>query len=123
MPEAEISLNVMVEGDDPGHSIFDITVPLQSRFTQVLKIIQKEYRDLQQISLYGLELYRVNMRPEQSRDIKISDEAILPSLRLVSSEWPSQSDADPQLIHIIVRPRTRQVTSTNRTDTPPSAEK
>ncbi|CAE6465106.1 unnamed protein product [Rhizoctonia solani] len=120
--EAEITLNVLVEGDDPRRNIFNITVPLQSRFNQVLKIIQKEYWGLHQISLYGLDLYRANLHPEQARHIQLTDEAILLCLESVASEWPSQSDADPRLVHIVVQPRSRQVTNTSRADTPPSAE-
>ncbi|KAL5634282.1 hypothetical protein ACGC1H_006180 [Rhizoctonia solani] len=116
----KITLNILVEGDDPDLKMLIITVPLQDDFYDVGDIIQGEYWRDQGLSIYGLSLYRANVPFEQARHMQISDEAFLPANRTVASEWPSRLDVDEDLLHIIVRPESRQVTNTHWAVTTPS---
>lgn len=102
-PDSKIELNILVEGDDPFKRAFEITVSLRDKFCNVSSIIQEAYRKSEQISIYGLELYKANVSCEQAGEAKLSDETLLHAIRRVASEWPSGPDVDEDLIHIIVR--------------------
>ncbi|CAE6501782.1 unnamed protein product [Rhizoctonia solani] len=118
----KITLNVLIEDDDVHEQMFNVTVSLQGIFYDIHPTIQEVYWKRQQISIYGLRLYLGNAPFEQVGNFQLSDEAYLSGVRSVESVWPSGSDVDKRLVHIIVRPRSKQVTKTQRTTTPPTAK-
>ncbi|KAL5631181.1 hypothetical protein ACGC1H_006876 [Rhizoctonia solani] len=120
--EDKITLNVVLEGDDIDTQLFEITVPLRSKFTRVVDAIQEVYWTKQQISIYGLILYKANVPFEQFRHAQLSAETLIRLATRVVSEWPSRLDFDEDLLHIIVRPRSRQLTNTHKTVAPPSPQ-
>ncbi|CAE6389813.1 unnamed protein product [Rhizoctonia solani] len=120
--EDEIRLIVVVEGDDPHKKMFKIAVHLQDDFFDVGIAIQELYWKIRQISIYDLSLYRGNVPFEQVEHVELSDEILLLPSRLVASEWPSESDVDRRLVHIIVRAESRQITNTHKVIAPPSAK-
>ncbi|KAL5637495.1 hypothetical protein ACGC1H_004046 [Rhizoctonia solani] len=122
IPEDKIILIVVVEGDDPHKKMFKITVHLQDDFFDVGIVIQEVYWKIRQISIYDLSLYRGNVPFEQVGHVQLSDEILLLPSRLVASEWPSGSDVDRRLVHIIVRAESRQITNTHKVIAPPSAK-
>ncbi|CAE6450431.1 unnamed protein product [Rhizoctonia solani] len=103
-PEDEITLNVVVEGDDIRTKLFEITVHLRDKFARVRDVIQQVYWAKRQISIYDLTLYKANLPFEQSQHAQLSDETLLWLTRRVALEWPSRLDVDEDLLHIIVRP-------------------
>ncbi|EUC55671.1 hypothetical protein RSOL_126960, partial [Rhizoctonia solani AG-3 Rhs1AP] len=118
-PGGEIKLKILVEGDDPDFQVFTITVHFQDDFCDVRPLIQKAYWESEQISIYGLRLYKANLSSEQIEHAQLSSETLLRANELVASEWPSSSKIDKALIHIIVRPTSRQITNTHKAITPP----
>ncbi|EUC66950.1 kinase domain protein, putative [Rhizoctonia solani AG-3 Rhs1AP] len=102
--------------------MFNITVSLQDEFDDVGDVIQEVYWKKHQVSIYGLELFKANVLPEQAGNYQFSDETYLYPGTTVASEWPSRLDVDKRLVHIIVRPTSRQVTNTHRAVTPPSPQ-
>lgn len=101
----EITLNVVIEDDDPNRRAIEITVPLRVKFTKVASVIREVYWVEHTTSISSLELYKANIPPEQVEHAQLLDEAFLPLMKRVASEWPSSSDVDDDLIHIIVRPK------------------
>ncbi|KEP48695.1 putative kinase domain protein [Rhizoctonia solani 123E] len=117
--EDKITLNILVEGDDPALKMLIVTVPLQNQFLHVRPIIQKAYWESEQISIYGLRLYRSNLPFKQAEHAQLSNETLLHVNKRVASEWPSSSSVNEDMIHIIVRPTSRQITNTHKAITPP----
>ncbi|CAE6407480.1 unnamed protein product [Rhizoctonia solani] len=121
-PGGEIKLKVLVEGDNPDFQVFTITVQLQDDFCDVRPVIQKAYWESEQISIYGLRLYKANLPSKQIEHAQLSNETLLRANELVASEWPSSLNVDKALIHIVVRPTSRQVTDAHRSITPLSPQ-
>ncbi|CAE7198180.1 unnamed protein product [Rhizoctonia solani] len=122
VPEDKITLSVLVEGDNVYKNLFVITVSSHDMFVDIRGVIQKAYSEREQTSIYGLDFYRANVPFNQVENFQLSDEAFLPVVETVGSVWPSRFDVDRRLVHIIVRPKSKQVTQTCRAVAPPAAE-
>ncbi|CAE6457463.1 unnamed protein product, partial [Rhizoctonia solani] len=121
VPEDKITLNVLVEGYNVYKNVFFITVSSHDMFFYIRGVIQKAYWESEQTSIYGLDFYRANVPFDQVENFQLSDEAFLPAVETVGSVWPSRFDVDQCMVHIIVRPKSRQGTQTHRAVTPPTA--
>ncbi|EUC55067.1 hypothetical protein RSOL_088330, partial [Rhizoctonia solani AG-3 Rhs1AP] len=83
-PGGEIKLKVLVEGDNPDFQVFTITVQLQDDFCDVRPVIQKAYWESEQISIYGLRLYKANLPSKQIEHAQLSNETLLRANELVA---------------------------------------
>ncbi|KAH7337234.1 hypothetical protein B0J17DRAFT_629808 [Rhizoctonia solani] len=85
--EGTITLRVVVEGNDPYRKSFSITVPLH-----------EVYWEVEQISIYGLDLYKANLPFEWVGHARLLDNAFLWVNRCVASEWLLSLDVDWGLV-------------------------